>query len=185
MMGHFSRLIAAVTILLAGLPSLGQNRPKPSPSFSDSMGYMWESVEKDFISLADAMPEDKWDFKPTQGKFKDVRTFAEQVKHVACDNEAWAEKLRGEPPIPNCAKGGSNPARTKTELMAYLRKSFAMMDEGIKATNAANAMQQLKGGYAGGNRIEVITAALWHASDHYGQLVVYLRMNDIVPPASR
>jgi hypothetical protein len=69
--------------------------------------------------------------------------------------------------------------------MVYLRKSFAMMDEGIQATNAANAMQQLKGGYAGGNRIEVITAALWHASDHYGQLVVYLRMNDIVPPASR
>ena len=114
-----------------------------------------------------------------------MRPFGEQVKHVACANEAWAKKLGGEKPPAHCDTGGPNPAKTKTEILAYLRESFSMMDAGIGATNAENLLSPVRGPYAGGNRLEVLTSALWHVSDHYGQLVVYLRMNDIVPPASR
>ena len=129
-------------------------------------------VEKDFTSLAEAMPEDKWSFKPTQGAFKDARTFAEQVKHVACGNEAWAKKLRGEKPPERCDLGGPNPAKTKAEILAYLHESFVMMDAGIAATNMENLLSEMKGPYAGDNRFEVMTSALWHISDHYGQLVL-------------
>jgi DinB superfamily len=107
------------------------------------------------------------------------------VKHVACGNEAWAKKLRGEPAPAHCDTGGPSPARTKTEILAYLHESFVMMDDEIARAKLDNLMAPMKGPYAGDNRLEVLNTALWHISDHYGQLVEYVRMNGIVPPASR
>src|SRR5215471_2817394 len=146
---------------------------------------IWKDVARDFIALAEAMPEDKWNFTPTQGEFKGVRTFGEQIKHVACGNEAWAKQMAGEKTPERCDLGGPNPAKTKAEILNYLRESFAMIDKAIAATNADNLLQPNKGQYWGPNRLSAITAAVWHVSDHYGQLVEYSRMNDIVPPASR
>jgi hypothetical protein len=173
-------------LLLSTVAASAQQPPAAAKNIPESLNYMWKMVEKDFTSLAEAMPEDKWNFKPAQGDFKDVRTFGEQVKHVACANEAWGKKLRGEKSLPDrCDLGGPNPARTKAEIMAYLKQMFAMVDDGIAATNAGNLLQPVSGAYAGGNRLEIVNSALWHTTDHYGQLVVYLRMNGIVPPASR
>jgi uncharacterized damage-inducible protein DinB len=160
--------------------------PPSSKTVSDSIKLIWESVAHDFTALADAMPEDKWNFKPTQGKFDNVRTFGEQVKHVACANEAWAKKIKGEKKLPDrCDLGGPNPARTKAEIVAYLRESTRMMDDAIASTNANNLQQPLPGPYFGDTRLACLNAALWHISDHYGQLVVYLRLNGLVPPASQ
>ena len=175
---------ALLFVFIAGA-ALGQQATAQPKTVANSINYMWSMVEKDFISLAEAMPEDKWSFKPSQGAFSNARSFAEQVKHVACANEAWAKKLRGEKPPAHCDTGGPNPAKTKSEILAYVRESFSMMDAGIGATNAENLLSPVHGPYAGSNRLEVLTSALWHVSDHYGQLVEYLRMNDIVPPASR
>lgn len=177
------RLMGA-TIVLSALPLLAQQKA-PAKNVPGSMNSMWKMVEKDFTDLAHAMPEDKWNFKPTQGAFDRARTFAEQVKHVACGNEAWAKKLHGEKPPARCDLGGPNPAKTKAEILAYLKESFEMMDREIAATNMENLLSEVKGPYAGHNRFEVMTAALWHASDHYGQLVEYARMNGVVPPASK
>lgn len=152
---------------------------------SESINFIWQDVEKDFIALADAMPDEKWNYKPTQGEFKNVRTFGEQIKHVACANEGWAKQILGQKPPSRCDLGGPNPAKTKTEIMAYLRQSFALMDKVIVETNAENLLAPNKGPYWGPNRISALTAATWHVSDHYGQLVEYLRLNGIVPPASR
>jgi hypothetical protein len=179
------RALISVLLLLSSLRVTAQQQPSPPKTIPDAINYMWKMVEGDFTSLAEAMPEEKWNFKPTQGAFADVRTFAEQVKHVACANEAWAEKLRGEQPPDNCDTGGPSPARTKTEILAYLRESFVMIDGEIAKTRPDNLMAPVKGPYAGDNRLEVLNSALWHISDHYGQLVEYLRMNSIVPPASR
>jgi len=178
------KLGALLFVLIAGT-ALGQQATGQPKTVAASISFMWSMVEKDFVSLADAMPEDKWSFKPSQGAFSNVRSFGEQVKHVACANEAWAKKLRGEKPPAHCDTGGPNPAKTKSEILAYLRESFSMMDAGIGATNAENLLSPVHGPYAGGNRLEVLTSALWHVSDHYGQLVEYVRMNDIVPPASQ
>ena len=181
-------LLAMLVLFLTPMgtaESAAQTQPSPAKTVPESMNYMWKMVEKDFTSLAEAMPKDKWSFKPTKGAFKEARTFGEQVKHVACANEAWARKLQGEAPPERCDLGGPNPAKTKAEILTYLRQSFEMMDRGIAATDTANLLSPVKGPYAGDNRFEVLTAVLWHISDHYGQLVEYLRMNGIVPPASR
>jgi DinB superfamily len=117
--------------------------------------------------------------------FKDVRTFAEQVKHVACANEAWAKQMKGETPPSRRDLGGPNAAKTKTEILAYLRSSFTIIDSVIAKTNSENLLHQNAGPYWGPNRLSASTATVWHTSDHYGQLVEYVRMNGIVPPASR
>jgi uncharacterized damage-inducible protein DinB len=185
-MNQFTRMILAVVFLAMWTPANAQERSNQAKTIPDSLNLMWRMVEKDFTSLAEAMPDRNWDFKPSQGEFNSVRTFGEQVKHVACSNEAWARKLKGKKPLPaHCDIGGPNPAKSKAEIIAYLKQSFQMLDAEIAATNADNLLQPVTGPYAGGNRLEIVTSALWHTTDHYGQLVVYLRMNGIVPPASR
>ena len=143
-------------------------------------------IEQSFIALADAMPAEKYDFKPTTGKFENVRTFAEQVKHVACANFAFFNQIEKITPPAECSLGGPNPAKTKAELMKYLRESFEYAQRVLKTMTSANALEPVSGPYGGDStRLGITTLAVWHASDHYGQLVVYLRMNGIVPPASQ
>jgi uncharacterized damage-inducible protein DinB len=175
--------LALICLLLPGYATAQQ--PASPKTVPESINYMWKLVQKEFTELAEAMPEDKWNFKPTQGAFDGARTFAEQVKHVACGNEAWATKLQGAESPAHCDTGGPNPAKTKAEIMAYLRDTFSMMDQQIEATKLDNLLSPVKRPYAGDNRLEALNAALWHISDHYGQLVEYARMNGVVPPASR
>jgi len=177
--------LVAALLLATSVEAIAQQRPPELKSIPDSVNFIWKDIEHDFIALAEAMPEEKWNFKPTQGEFGGVRTFGEQVKHVACGNEGWAKQITGEKPPQRCDTGGPNPARTKSEVVAYLRDSFAMMDKAIAATSAENLLQPNSGQYWGPNRLSALTAAVWHVSDHYGQLVEYLRMNGIVPPASK
>jgi hypothetical protein len=81
-------------------------------------------IEESFIGLAEAMPAEKYGFKPTDGEFKEARTFGEQVKHVACANFGFFNEIEKKEPPADCANGGPSPAATKAELMAYLRESF-------------------------------------------------------------
>lgn len=158
-------------------------RPK---TIVDSINVTWADEQRDFIALANEMPETKWNFKPAHGEFKDARTFGEMVKHVACANEGFAKEMRGETPPEGCEKGGPNSAKSKAELMKYLRDSFDMLDDQIDRIDAKNQMEPVDGPYGGPNtRIGMAVLASWHVADHYGQLVEYLRMNGIVPPASR
>jgi len=153
----------------------------------------FESQIYDVRSAAEAMPEDKWSYRP--GLFKDekppggpaeVRTFAEQVKHVACSNFAFAAELDGTNPPEACDKGGPSTARTRAELLMYLRDSFATLKKSLGAITARNMYDPIEGAYAAPNtRLGLAEVCVWHAADHYGQMVLYLRENNIVPPASR
>jgi hypothetical protein len=172
-------------VLLVSSAAFAQQRRPQLKTIPDSINFIWKDIEKNFISLVEAMPEDRWNFKPTQGEFKDVRTFGEQVKHVACANEAWAKQMVAEKPPDRCDLGGPNPAKTKAEILSYLHDSFTMIDKVIADTNSENLMHPNEGPYWGSNRLSALTATVWHISDHYGQLVEYVRMNGIVPPASR
>ena len=176
---------AAGILLVSSLTAVAQKAPPEPKTISDSINFIWKDVEHDFTALAEAMQEDKWSFKPTQGEFKNVRTFGEQVKHVACANEAWAKQISGEKPPARCDLGGPNPAKTKAEILAYLKESFKAIDRVIAETDEKNLLHANPGQYWGTNRLSALTATVWHISDHYGQLVVYLRMNGIVPPASK
>src|SRR4029077_4809299 len=110
-----SRALIAGILLACSATAVAQKRPPEPKTIADSINFIWKDIEHDFTALAEAMPEDKWSFKPTQGEFKNVRTFGEQVKHVACGNEAWAKQMQGEKPPARCDLGGPNPAKTKAE----------------------------------------------------------------------
>ena len=151
--------------------------------------------EYEVRSAAEAMPEEKYGYRPAEGNFKnekpqfgpaEVRTFAEQVKHVACANFAFAAELDGQKPPDGCDKGGPHPARTRRELLTYLRDSFAAIRKSLSAIDAKNMFDPIEGPYAGPNtRLGVATVIVWHNADHYGQMTLYLRQNGIVPPSSR
>lgn len=155
----------------------------------------WGYQEYEVRSVAEAMPAEKWSYRPAQGLFKnekpefgtaEVRTFAEQVKHVACANFAFAAELDGTKPPEACDKGGPSPATTRAELLVYLRDSFAALKKSLSAITAKNMYDPIEGPYAGPNtRLGLAQVCIWHAADHYGQMTLYLRLNGIVPPASR
>jgi uncharacterized damage-inducible protein DinB len=154
-----------------------------------------QSQEYELRSAAEAMPEGKYSYRLAEGKFKDekpeygpaeVRTFAQQVKHVACSNFAFAAELDGQKPPDSCDQGGPSPARSKKELLVYLRDSFAAIRKSLGAITAQNMYEPVEGPYAGPNtRLGLATVVIWHSADHYGQMTLYLRLNNIVPPASR
>jgi len=132
------------------------------------------------------MPEDKYSFVPTAGKFEDVRSFGEQVKHVACAQFAFFNEFEGKQPPADCEKGGHDPAKTKAELVKYLKDSFDYSNRVLATLTAKNALERVEGRYGGPNtRLGISVIAVWHITDHYGQLVEYLRMNGLVPPMTQ
>lgn len=175
-------IVVAASLTLAN-GATAQERIDPMAA---TVAQWFTMIERSFISLADAMPAEKYGFKPTSGEFKDVRTFGEQVKHVACSNFGFFNEIEKKEPPAACNTGGPSPAKTKAELMTYVRESFAYAHGVLRQMTPANALEPAGGPYGGqSTRLGLTTLAVWHASDHYGQLVVYLRMNGIVPPASQ
>jgi uncharacterized damage-inducible protein DinB len=147
-------------------------------------------VEKEIISAVDAMPADKFGFAPTDGEFKGVRTFGQMVKHFSATNHILAAAALGEePPAEAGDELGPESVRTKAEILAYLKGSFVHLDKAVGAIGQTNIpvnaspISPLKRGEV--TRLALITETLLHAYDHYGQMVEYLRMNGVVPPASR
>jgi DinB superfamily len=151
--------------------------------------------EYEVRSAAEAMPAEKWSYRPAQGLFKsekpafgraEVRTFAEQVKHIACSNFGFSAELDGIKPPEACDKGGPSPAKTRAELLVYLRDSFVALKKSLSSITSKNMYDPIEGPYAGPNtRLGLAAVCVWHAADHYGQMILYLRLNGIVPPTSR
>ena len=148
---------------------------------------LWRSVERQFVGAAEEMPEDKYSYAPSQGEFKGVRTFAEQARHVAAVNYMIFASMMGEKAPANVNQGnGPAEMKSKAELMKYLRDSFDLGRRAFAALNDKNAVEPIDGPFGNKTtRVTMATLAVGHAFDHYGQMVVYLRMNGIVPPASR
>ena len=189
MSGRIHVSILTLWALVAAFPGHaaagGQGRESP-PAMAGTVLPWWDMIAESFVSAAEAMPETGWSFAPKEGAFDGARTFAEQVKHVACANVAFFNEIERRTPPDGCEKGGPDPARTKAEIVRYLRESFAYARRVIETMTPENALDPAGGPYGGrSTRLGLTTLAIWHASDHYGQIVVYLRMNRVVPPASR
>ena len=154
-----------------------------------------DDEEYEVRSAAEFMPAGKYNYRPVPGDFggvfpgygpKQVRTFAEQIKHVACSNFAFSAELDGKTPPDRCDIGGPSPAKTRDELVEYLRASHKALRKSIEAITQKNMFDPIEGPYAGPNtRLGLAITAVWHLADHYGQLVIYMRLNGIVPPESR
>lgn len=146
------------------------------------------NMEHEFIPAAEAMPEDKFGFAPTNGEFKGVRTFAQQIKHVAAVNyELGAAILEEKPPADIGDESGPASITSKADIIKYLNDSFAYVHKALQTVNDKNLVETVKSPFGEGkvSRLGLATSVAWHGFDHYGQMVEYLRMNGIIPPASR
>lgn len=146
------------------------------------------NMEHEFVEAADAMPESKFGFAPTEGEFKGVRTFAQQIKHVAAVNyELGAAILEEKPPVDIGDEAGPANLTTKADIMKYLKDSFVYVHKAVQTINDKNLVETVRSPFGEGkvSRLGLATSVAWHGYDHYGQMVEYLRMNGIIPPASR
>jgi uncharacterized damage-inducible protein DinB len=146
------------------------------------------NMEHEFVPAAEAMPEDKFGFAPTNGEFKGVRTFGQQIKHVAAVNyELGAAILEEKPPVDIGDESGPASITAKAEILKYLNDSFVYVHKAVQTINDKNLVETVKSPFGEGKvtRLGLATSVAWHGFDHYGQMVEYLRMNGIVPPASR
>ncbi len=146
------------------------------------------NVEHEFVPAADAMPEDKYGFAPTNGEFKGVRTYAQQIKHVAAVNYIFAAAiLEQKPPVNTGDEDGPASITSKADIMKFLKDSFEYVHKAVATINEKNLVATVKSPFGEGSvtRLGLATSVSAHCFDHYGQMVEYLRMSGIVPPASR
>ena len=188
-MSHAVRFFASCLLAASSTFALAQATPPAKPPVGSAVppaqvyGHLLTLLESEFVGAAEAMPEDKYDFAPpvTMGEFKGVRTFADQVKHVADANYYFF----GNPGTTEAEGKAKSDAiaklKTKAEIVQALKESFTQAHTYVDGITPENAFIQTSNGTRGGQAAFGIA----HFMDHYGQMVEYLRMNGIVPPASR
>jgi uncharacterized damage-inducible protein DinB len=157
--------------------------PQPAQGPSAEALRVWNGIGRKLITMAEDFPEDKYDFKPQP----QMRTFAEQLLHVAGTNYVLLSAVKGSQMGPGTEDPDRKTYRTKADVVALLKKS---VDDGaamIQEIGDAGMSKAVK--YPYGNRMVsadfVLMETAEHSGEHYGQLVVYYRLNGIVPPASR
>jgi uncharacterized damage-inducible protein DinB len=155
-----------------------------------ALAILLRSMAKEIVSVAEAMPADKYGFAPTDGEFKGVRTFGKQVKHLAATNHILAAAALGEePPAAAGDELGPEAIRTKVEIIDYLNSSFTHLQMAVDAIGdeklavKSSPISPLSAITV--TRLALVVEACVHAFNHYGQMVEYLRMNGVLPPASR
>jgi len=158
-----------------------------------TVGKMYDSqlamAESEIVPAAEAMPADKYKFAPTNGEFKNARTFAQQVKHLAAVMYIAAAAAKGEKPPRDLGTGENGPdsVASKEQIVQFLKDAFAYSHKVLNSLTEQNQLEMVKSPFGGPDvaRAGIASATVWHSFDHYGQMAIYLRMNGIVPPASR
>jgi uncharacterized damage-inducible protein DinB len=178
-----SLLIAQSTLVFAQAAAPAKPAVGTVVSPAQTYGKLLSGMESEFVSAAEAMPEDKYNFAPpaTLGEFKDVRTFAQQIKHVAEANYYFFSGSSYTEAGEKAMADSIEKLTTKADIVKALKDSFVQAHAFVDGMTAENAFVMTEHG----TRAGMTTFGIAHFMDHYGQLVVYLRMNGIVPPASR
>lgn len=198
---HISLLLtAALSLATASVyaqpakssPAAGASAsPSTPPTIASAIDREISLVEKEVIGAAEAMPEDKFDFSPEKlnipgSDYKGVRTFGEQLKHVAASNYLIWSPITGEKP-PDTVNDGKGPdtMKAKADIIKFVKDSFAFGHKAVATLNSSNIIEPItsKSGRQT-TRLFQATFAAAHCFDHYGQMIEYLRMNGIVPPAT-
>ena len=183
-------LLCAATTAPTLRAQSGSTPQQQPPTVASVLNTLYGVVEQQVVSAAEAMPEEKYGFAPTNGEFKGVRTFAEEVKHIGFANHLFFGPLMGETiDTKNIQQESNGPAelKTKAEILQYLKDSFALGHKAIATITAENEVTPLAKPALPflSTRLGIATIGSFHPMDHYGQMVEYLRMNGIIPPASR
>ena len=177
----------------AGSPNVAAaTAPVTPPTIASAIDREITIVEKEVVDVAEAMPENKFDFSPDKlaiagSDYKGVRTFAEQLKHIAASNYLIWSPITGEKAPDNVNDGkGPESMKAKADIIKYLKDSYAFGHKAVATLTASNLVEPIKSTSGRPTtRLFLATFAAAHGFDHYGQMVEYLRMNGIVPPASR
>ncbi|HVP54482.1 MAG TPA: DinB family protein [Candidatus Eisenbacteria bacterium] len=183
-----SCVLFSLAVSASALAATPQAKPDEKPTFASVLNHQFSGTEKTVVPAADAMPEDKYEFAPTQGDFKGVRTFGAQVKHMAVANFAIGAAILGEkPPVELGGPSGPANIKSKAEIMKFLNDSFVYAHKAINSITEANILEPVKSPFGSSmtTRLALAISLCGHPYDHYGQMVEYLRMNNIIPPASR
>ena len=181
-------MLLCFTLTAAPALALAQDAAPAKPAVgtpvppSEAYGKLLSLMEKEFVSAAEAMPDDKFDFSPavSAGEFKGVRSFGAQVKHVAEDNYYFYGGSMSEADMKS-KEDAIEKLTSKADIIQALKDSFAQAHTFVNGITGENAFVTTEHGTRGG----MAAFGLAHIMDHYGQMAVYLRMNGIVPPASR
>ena len=181
---------AMCVLFLVGCAVGAAAQQQPAPTIASVVDREISAIEKRLVDLAEAMPEEKFNFTPASleikgSDFKGVRTFAEQVKHVAAANYSFWGALTGDKVPAAKGPGGWEELKSKTEIIKFLKDSYAVGHRAAATLTAENILEQVPIGQGKAPRLYLATYGVAQAFDHYGQLVEYLRMNGIIPPASR
>jgi len=180
--------LAIVTLFALATSLYCQNQaPRPAQSRADETLDMWNEIGNRLIAMAQDFPEDKYDFKLQ----KDERTFAQNLLHVAAADFDLLSSIAGSKLGPDFGKDAHNPSRdiykTKVDVVTLIQQAIAEGARLIQQQGDAGLDQTRK--FAWGNRLVhssyAWTVAIEHSAEHFGQLVVYYRANNLVPPESR
>lgn len=187
----------AVGLLMSGASALAQTNPAAKPAARPTISTVLQGqlglVENQVVAAAEAMPADKYSFAPpsADGKYGGVRTFAQEVKHVATANYYFFDAILGQPTPASIAgnkqNNGPDSIQTKEQIVKYLKDSYALGHRAIATITTSNATMIVSKPPVPflNTRLALASFSCTHAFDHYGQMVEYLRMNGIVPPASQ
>ena len=161
-----------VCLLVPAAVAMAQDNP-----FSAFNKRAFEQMKMWMLSSAEKMPAGHYDFKPTAS----VRSFGQIIGHVADTQNMFCSVVLGEK---NPAPGIEKTKTTKADLLAALKGAFAYCDKAYDNITDADATQTVK--LFGGDvpKPIVLTINDMHDAEHYGNIVTYLRMNNIVPPSS-
>jgi uncharacterized damage-inducible protein DinB len=178
-------LLAAVGMSLHSQVQTQNQPPSPARSRSDEMLDRWNDIGNKLIAMAQDFPEDKYDFKVQ----KDERTFALNLLHAAALDFVLIRRISGSNLGPDFGEG-DNPTRdqfkTKADVVKFVQEAVA---DGVKVIQQQGDAGLDKTTKFFGNRLahnsSIWTFAIEHSAEHYGQLVVFYRANNLVPPASR
>jgi hypothetical protein len=160
----------------------------PIHTVSQALDFWITNTENLVVPAADAMPGERYSFVPSGGEFAGVRTFAEQIKHLAANNYRTAAYILNQTPTPEeKSETGPGTVQSKAQIMEYVKGSFAALHRAIASINERNMLEPLTSSPSPGQttRLQLAEDVVAHSSNHYGQMVEYLRMTGIVPPASR
>lgn len=166
-------------------------KTKTAKPFHSTIDRLFNKVESDIVSSAEAMPAERFDFTPDSlhlagAAFDGVRTFRGQIMHLATDNLLIWSTISGEK-LKYDLQDVNGPANivSKKDVLGYLKYSFDVGRRAINLINADNATQLLPFRYDKLSRIDLAFYGIVHANEHYGQMVIYLRMCGLVPPPTK
>jgi len=182
---HTMKWLLAAFLVICSSFAFAQAKSEDHPKVPKVLDFLVSDVEGEFVLAAEAMPEDKYAYAPTNGEFKGVRTFAQQVKHVAAMNYIIGASIIGEnPPVDVGSGNGPDSMTSKADIIKFLKDSFAYAHKAVGSVNEKSMLEPIKNPFGEGTttRLGMSGILVGHCFDHYGQMVEYLRSNGITPP---